>query len=200
MEINKLVLGRIENNTYFVTKGNRCIVIDPSMEYKQIINYIKTHDLCVEAILITHAHFDHVYSLYELKEDTGAKVYMHKDDMPLYKGSVDKLRTKAVEIDVWLSGGETLNILDEDIEVIHNPGHAKGCVSYIINDNMFVGDFIFKGSIGRTDLVTSDVNEMEESLKSFVKLDRDLKIFSGHGEETDYYTELRTNPYLIRLQ
>lgn len=200
MKIDKLVLGRLANNTYFIIVGDRCIVIDPSMEYDKIIGYIKDNNLTVEAILLTHAHYDHIYSLYELKRDTGAKIYLHKDDLEMYGFSVNRIRGTKTDIDVLLSGGETFNILGEEIKVIHNPGHAKGCVSYVIGDNMFAGDFIFKGSVGRTDLPTSNPEEMENSLKEFVALGGNYNIFCGHGEETTYAQELNTNPFLVGLK
>lgn len=200
MKIKKLILGRINNNTYIISNENSCIVIDPSMEYKKIIGYIKENDLKVEAILITHAHFDHVYSLYELVMDTGAPVYMHEDDFWLYEKSVEKLRTKKVDVQYPLKGGETLELIGEKIEVIHVPGHAEGCVCYIIDDNMFTGDFIFKGSVGRTDLPTSNQQDMNESLKKFTKIDRDLKIFCGHGDNSSYYEEMNNNPFLTGLK
>lgn len=200
MEIKKLILGRIDNNTYIVSKDKDCIVIDPSMEYKKIIGYIRDNELSVKAILITHAHFDHVYSLYELVQDTGAPVYMHEDDFELYDFSVKKLRSTKVKIDYPLKGGEALDIMGERIEVLHFPGHARGCVCYIIGDNMFTGDFIFKGCVGRTDLPTSNQKDMDESLVRFARIERDLKVFCGHGEDSTYYEEMQTNPFLVGLK
>lgn len=200
MKIDKLVLGRLSNNTYFIIKGAKCIVVDPSMEYERIIEYIKNNGLTVEAILITHAHYDHVYSLFELERDTGAKIYMHKDDMELYKASIEHIRTKETKIHELIFGGEVLNILDEDIKVIHNPGHAKGCVSYVIGDNIFTGDFIFKGNIGRTDLPTSNPNDMKKSILEFNKLDKNYNIFPGHGDVTTFSEEQKNNPYLVGLK
>lgn len=196
MEIKKFILGRIDNNTYIVSKGKDCLVIDPSMEYEKIISYIKEQELNVKGILITHAHYDHVYSLFELVRDTGAPVYMHEDDMGLYDAAIKRINSVKVNIDHLLKGGEVLNLLGEDIQVLHCPGHADGCVCYIIGDNMFTGDFIFKGSIGRTDLETSKPDKMKESLKKFVSLDKNYNIFCGHGDDTTYFEELQTNPFL----
>ena len=197
----EIITDRIENNTYFVSKGSDCIVIDPSMEYKQITEHIKVNGYNVKAILITHAHYDHVYSLYELVRDTKAPVYMHKDDFPLYDASIPMTGSaNKVEIDYPLNGGEALDILGEKIEVVHTPGHAEGCVCYIIGDSIFTGDFIFKGTVGRTDLPTSNKSKMNDSLNKFSKLDRDLKVYAGHGEDSTYYDEMNTNPFLIRYK
>lgn len=199
MKIKKLVLGQIDNNTYILSNDNKCVVIDPSMEYEKIKSYIDENDLTVEAILITHAHFDHVYSLYELKQDTGAKVYMHEDDLELLDMSVEYLHTKPTKIDVLLKGDEELSLIGETFKVLHTPGHAKGCVCYIVNDCMFTGDTIFKDSMGRIDLMTSQPKVMYNTLQMFTQIGGDYKIYCGHGEDTTYKRELEYNPYLRRV-
>ena len=201
MEIKKLVLGRIDNNTYIVSKGKDCFVIDPSMEYNQIIGYIKENGLNVVAILITHAHYDHVFSLYELVQDTGAPVYMHGDDLNAYGMAVRRINSEPVEIENFIKDGDVLEILGEKIEVMHFPGHAKGLVAFMMDDTMFCGDFLFKGTTGRTDLPGSNTAQMKESLIKFSKLTRgNFKILSGHGEDTTFDEEMANNPFLMDLR
>lgn len=194
MKIDKLVLGAIDNNTYIVSNGKRGLIVDPSNGFDQIMAAVD--GLTVEAILLTHAHWDHVYALAQVKEATGAKIYMHKADLPLLMSSIRRIGEKYIEPDVLLTGGETLDIIGEQVQVMHTPGHAMGCVCYLIQDCMFCGDTLFKGSIGRTDLETSQPEVMQESLKKFRELDKDYRLYCGHGENSTLAEELAHNPFL----
>lgn len=201
MEIKKIVLGVIENNTYVISNGKRCLIVDPSDGFTQIMEYINEKGLELEAILITHGHWDHVYSLNEIKEENkNIKSYMHKADVVTLEEAMRRLHEPVPEIDVLLEGGEELEIIGKKINVIHAPGHAEGCVCFTIDDNMFCGDVLFKNSIGRTDLSTSDPGKMVRTLKKLSLITQDYNLFCGHGDDSSLQYEIENNPYFVKVR
>lgn len=200
MKIRKLVLGALGTNCYVLGDKNVALVDAPA-NADGIIKYLENENLVLEAILVTHGHFDHVCALSELREKTGAKVYMHKDDIPML-GSLEKSlgfmtgdTPKECEIDVVLLGGEEITFGDEKVCVMHTPGHSQGSVSYIGSHFVASGDLIFREGIGRYDF-GSYCSEMASIRKLFQKIDSDTVILPGHGEGTTKAYELENNPYL----
>ncbi len=198
LTMTKLSMGHMENNTYVLSKGKEAIVIDPSFDYDCIIAHLKENDFKLLAILTTHGHYDHIFSCAKLKQETGAKIYMHKEELVLLDYYVEHNQVENFEVDCFINDGETLNLLDEEIKIMGTPGHSKGCVCYIVQDMIFVGDTLFKGSMGRVDLPTSQPKVMLQSLKKFHELNRDYKLYSGHGQDSTLSFELSNNPYLAR--
>ncbi|MBQ7876064.1 MAG: MBL fold metallo-hydrolase [Clostridia bacterium] len=200
MKIRKLVLGALGTNCYVLGDKNVALV-DAAANADGIIKYLESENLVLEAILVTHGHFDHVMALSELREKTGAKVYMHKDDIPML-GSLEKSlgfmtgdTPNECEIDVVLSGGEEITFGDDKVSVMHTPGHSQGSVSYIGSGFVASGDLIFKESIGRYDF-GSYCSEMASIRKLLASIESDTVILPGHGEETTKAYELENNPYL----
>lgn len=171
IKVEKVVVGYLEENCYVVSLENDCLVIDSGDDVKKIINLVGNRN--VVGILITHHHFDHVGALNEIKK--------------LYKVPV---------IDYKNVGSKRLN--NFNFEIISTPGHSADSVTYYFKDYrmMFVGDFIFKGTIGRCDLEGGDFMMMKKSIDKIKKYDKKITLYPGHGEATSLGEELKTNPYL----
>lgn len=200
MKIQKLVLGQLGTNCY-VIGDKKVAVVDPGANAEGIIKFLEKEGLELDKILVTHGHFDHVGALCALKRLTGAKVYMHRDDIPML-GNMEKSlgfmigeTPEECEIDVVLEGGEEIFIEDEKLLVMHTPGHSSGSVSYIGDGFVLSGDLIFKESIGRYDF-GSFCSEMSSIRKLLAKCEDDTVILPGHGMETTKEYEERNNPYL----
>lgn len=174
MEVKRVVVGPLQTNCYLLFKDSNCLIIDPGDEAEKIIK--KVIDKTVVGILITHHHFDHVGALDYLKDFYQTRVYDYQN---LKEGNYD--------------------IANFSFRVIYTLGHTDDSVTYYFIDNkmMFVGDFIFRGSIGRTDLPTGDMGKMIESLNKIKNYNNDIKIFPGHGDSTDLGYE-RANNYFLR--
>ncbi len=172
MNIKTIICGALKENCYIVEKNNQCLKIDPGDEREKIIKEIKNKPI---GILVTHCHFDHVGALTELNN-----LY----NVPIYK--YDNLEEK------------TITIGDFKIDVIYTKGHTEDSVTYYFKDEkiMFTGDFLFKNSIGRTDLPTGSDVKMKESIAKIKLYDDDIKIYPGHGEDTTLNLEKKYNYYL----
>lgn len=171
MVIKRIKVGSYRANCYIIIKDKACLVVDPGDEYERIIEYIGNLEL--KGILITHYHFDHVGALKELLSKYNVSIYDYKKE-----------------------GNNVVDIFNFDI--IINKGHASDCVSFYFKDDkiLFTGDFLFKGTIGRTDLETSNDKDMYESLKMIRTYAEDIIIYPGHGHESTLGYEFKNNPYL----
>lgn len=169
MNITRLVVGSLEENTYILEIDNELLIVDPGSEYDKISKIINNRK--VLGILITHSHFDHIGALDSFK------------DIDIYK--YDVLEEKEYNIGKF------------KFDVIFNPGHSKDSVSYYFKkyNTLFSGDFIFYESIGRCDLPTGSISDMEKSIDKIKKYDKDMIIYPGHGEDTTLSHEIEFNPY-----
>ena len=185
MNINKIVLGVIEENCYFIEKNGDLLIVDPGDEFNKINKIIKNNNYNLLGVLITHAHFDHVGALNEL---------INKYHVPVYYNNINN----EINYDKLINIEEKeYNIKDFKFKVIFTPGHRNDSSTfYFYEENaMFVGDFIFKNSIGRTDLEYSDSKEMKKSIEMIKKYDDNINIYPGHGEDTTLGYEKQNNFY-----
>lgn len=175
MEVDKLVVGILETNCYIVSNNKECIIIDPGDDFELIKKYIEDNSLKAKGILITHYHFDHIQALEKC-------INYYKVPVIDYKNNI--------------------KIPGFDFEIIETKGHHYTSVSYYFKEiqSMFVGDFIFKESIGRIDLEGADENEMLNSLKKIVQYPNEVIIYPGHGEQTYLKYEKENNPYLKEVK
>lgn len=203
MIVKPLVLGELRTNCYLIIndKGN-CIVIDPADEKDKIISEIKSQNLSLKAILLTHGHFDHIMATNALKKEFDCPVIIGDADEEMLK---DDLKNAAVLLgmhvekilaDKKVNDKDVLDIDDFRIKVIATPGHTKGSVCYVLEDNIFSGDTIFFECVGRTDLYGGDAVKLMTSLKKLKDLEGEYKIFSGHGRETTLSYEKEYNLWL----
>jgi glyoxylase-like metal-dependent hydrolase (beta-lactamase superfamily II) len=190
------------------------LVVDPGDEIERILQLLGRHRLTVKAIISTHAHIDHVGGLAKMHQYTAAPVMMHRDDVPLYQGMDIQAAFLGVappevgDIDQLLTDGDALQWGSLDAQVIHTPGHSPGSISlYLPPDvgkvrlaapQLFAGDTLFAGSIGRTDLWGGSMDQILDSLRGKVmQLPDDTVVHPGHGPRTTIGEERHSNPFLV---
>ena len=194
LNIHTMPLGLYQTNTYIVSRegSNKCIVIDPGYEADTILNRTALLGLQVEAILLTHAHFDHLGAVRGIVADTDCRVFVEEKELTLPPTMTDG---PIFYTDLYPAEG-VISVADLDIKVIRTPGHTPGSVCLLIADAMFSGDTLFAGSMGRCDFPGSSIFDMRKSLKKLYNLAGDYRVFPGHAEATTLEYERKTNPYL----
>ncbi len=202
-----LDIDDLNANTYVVSDDEKhCIVIDPSVDNDGVTNYILKNGLSLQAVLLTHGHFDHMRGVDRLCKKFNAPLYVHQldecmlNDSYLNGSSLMGEEFVIAQPAIDLSGGERLKLMEDEIEVIHTPFHTNGSVCYYFVNNklLFSGDTLFKNSIGRDDLPNSDPRKASESLNKIRKLPKECKIFPGHGSNTVLENELMYNCFLSK--
>ncbi len=198
MTIDILSLGLYQANCYIVSKGDRCIAIDPGDEAGKVLALLDQKGLTLEAILVTHGHFDHVGAAEALVKETGCQLWLHKAD---YDGGPEtRMWFPLAGCDFtevhFFQEGQDLTLAGLPISVLETPGHTWGSVCLCIDDVMFSGDTLFLSSIGRTDLEGGDIPAMRKSLGKLKALEKNYTVYPGHGPKTTLDREKRVNPYL----
>lgn len=198
-----LYTSPIQTNTYIVINGDRGFVVDPGGDGDAILDVFKKNKAQVEAILLTHGHFDHIGGVASLSRACeSALILMHKDDLDKvgsYKnmGFASGIKVEKFTPDILLSGKEKLNIAGIDIKVMHTPGHSKGSVCYIVEDKIFVGDTVFFSTYGRTDFYDGSLQEIKNSIiNKLFRLKGNYTLLPGHGEPTTLAFERVNNEIL----
>lgn len=209
-----LYTGPLDVNTYIVINGNVGFVVDPGGDAQEIYSIFRKQKAKIEAILLTHAHFDHIGGVAELcriasKGEDGKEnpqdaptVFLHKDELEKigsYKNMGFSMNANPEKFvpDILLKGGETLKIAGLDVKVIHTPGHAKGSLCYVVSDKIFVGDTLFFMSYGRTDFYDGNAKDLKNSIvNKLFALKGNYTILPGHGEPTTLDFERANNPIL----
>lgn len=197
MLIKTLPVGQLETNCYVVTDENAlvCAVIDPGDESNTILDYIEGNKLSCKAILITHAHFDHVSAVNAMLEATGAELYMCEKDLELAKTGASGRFTPPENTHFYKDGDE-VKVAGLTFKVMETPGHTPGGVTLICGDALFTGDTLFRGSCGRTDLPGGDMRAELRSLKRIASLEGDYEVYPGHAESSMLSIEREHNPYV----
>jgi hydroxyacylglutathione hydrolase len=205
LTITPLVVGPVEANAYVVTAGGATVVIDPGADAPRIAAVLSATKAVPSAIWLTHAHFDHLGAVAELRGVHPVPVLLHPADAPLYEGTAQQaawfgMRVRAPGVvPVDLHDGERLTLGDHVFTVLHTPGHAPGHVAFYDEGSglLFSGDALFRGSIGRTDLPYCDPAALDRSLRErLLVLPDATRVLPGHGDETTIGFERRTNPFL----
>ena len=204
LRVYAMEVGPLAVNAYIVEHAatRKAVVIDPGDDGEAILGEVSGLGLTVEKILLTHGHFDHVGAVGLLRERTGASVHIHPADVERMAGARRQGLIFGLSVsdppapDVLVEDGDTVVFQDQEFLVAHTPGHTLGCVSYIVGKMAFVGDLIFAGSIGRTDLPGGDHGRLIESVRSRIfPLPDDTVLFPGHGPATTVGEEKRSNPF-----
>jgi hydroxyacylglutathione hydrolase len=206
LEVNTLVVGDFQSNCYLVRAADRRagIVIDPGADADRILTHLEDWDEGVAAILLTHAHLDHVGAVAELARATRAPIYLHPADRFLYDAAADQGRMFGIIVeqppapDNELSDDQVLEFGAIKLSVRYAPGHSPGGVVFVGPDVAFVGDCVFAGSIGRTDLAGGDMPTLLNSIRrQILTLPDSTVLYSGHGPATTVARESSSNPFLI---
>jgi len=201
-----MVVGPLTMNSYLVgcAESHEAVAVDPGDEAEKILSLIDKHQLKLRYILLTHAHFDHVGAVADVKEATGAVVMMHKDEqiivenLPLQTSLFGFPQPRAFTVDQWLKHEEMIFFGALRIKVLATPGHTPGGVCFLLNDLLYSGDTLFCESIGRTDLPGgSQVKLLKSIHEQLWPLPGATQVYPGHGPATTISHEKRYNPFLI---
>lgn len=191
MKIEKIISGKLDNNTYVVTNNNSCIIIDASCSLQSIVE--KTNGKNVLGVFLTHGHYDHFEHLDEIVKHFGIKCYVSSEDKeklfnPKYNYSVilGKLFSSSLQDEniVQVKNNEEVVLKDFKIKCLLTKGHTNGSMCFFVNNcALFTGDTMFDDSFGRTDLLTGSEEEMNKSIKFLRTMFKDAQIYPGHGDE-----------------
>lgn len=206
-EVQKLLLdGEIPVNCYIVERENECYIIDPGYQKLQIQEYISKKGYQVKGILLTHAHIDHIEAL----DCFDVPVYLHENEyeilMDNYNNGFEyfgKPRPLDFEnLDIKLITEETkLEIGNEKVEVLLTPGHTIGSVCYKIGHDLYTGDTLFEGSVGKWDRPTGDVSQLKKSILKLINNQKDyMLVHPGHGRSSTIGSEKQINPFYRQWQ
>jgi len=186
MKIDAACLGPLGTNAYIVEAAGETILIDPAENSQALRDFVGSRTL--DAVVNTHGHFDHTGGVNAYPE---IPLRIHDADLPFLDASI-KERPGGI---VKLEDGDTI----AGLRVMSVPGHSPGSVIFIGEDVLIVGDLLFAGSIGRTDLPGGSMGQILESLDRIIRLPGDYTVFPGHGPKTTLERERETNPFLVGL-
>ena len=203
-------VGPVQENCFIARRDDsrRAVIVDPGEEPDRILAPVRDLGLEVEAVLLTHTHFDHVGAVAPVARETGAPVYVSEIERPVLADIMSYVPFagfgpyESYEADHLLRGGERLELAGFEIDVLFTPGHSPGHLSFSIPSEraLFSGDVLFQGSVGRTDLPGGDWNTLLASIGTLVEsLPEDTTVHPGHMGITTLGTERRTNPFLGEL-
>lgn len=206
IKIGRMVVGAVQTNCYFLqnVETNEVIVIDPADKGGKIYEELTNRGYKIQAILLTHGHFDHVMGVDELRKLSGAKVYLGEQEEKLISNA--DLNVSAMfgtpyttTADIFVKDGQVLELAGMKIQVIHTPGHTAGGVSYYLEEEgiLICGDTLFLESVGRTDFPTSSTAELRASIREkLFLLPDDVYVYPGHGSTTTIEHEKENNPFV----
>jgi hydroxyacylglutathione hydrolase len=210
VDVRTLTVGPVAENCFVARRdgSDRALIVDPGDEPDRILGAVEALGVTVDAILVTHCHFDHIGAVAPVAGATGAPVYCPEIEVPVLGDIMSYVPWpefgpyESYDADETVSGGERLELAGLDIEVLFTPGHSPGHVTYAIPDRgaLFSGDVLFRGSVGRTDLPGGDGPTLLESIRALVEgYAPEIAVYPGHMGITTLGDERATNPFLAEL-
>lgn len=202
MRLLKLELGIFKVNCYILSLDNVNVIIDPGAEFMVIKKNLEKSNIKPDFILNTHGHYDHIGAVNDIISYYDIPFYIHELEEQIITDPLKNCSSFFGENELSL---KTYNLIKEEdynrflslgIEIINVPGHTPGSIMLKVEDTLFTGDLLFKGSAGRTDLPGGSIIQIKKSLAKLKNMDYRLKIYPGHGQESTLEYELRTNYYL----
>ena len=200
MYMETISTGLLDSNCYIIGDAGAAVVIDAGADHGDILQVLKSRNLTLEYIVLTHAHIDHVINADKLRAATGAKLVIHEDDAlllgdPLMNCSaLFGLKKVFNPADLLVKHGDSINVDSIKLELIHTPGHTPGSMCILAGRRLFSGDTLFRLGVGRTDFKGGDPVMLESSLKRLMELDDSVEVYPGHGAATNIGYERRNNP------
>jgi len=208
-DVRAFTVGMVQENCYIVRadpQAKRAVIVDPGDEAERLLDAANQLEVEIEAILLTHTHFDHLGAVAPVARATGAPVWCPKIEQPVL---ADVMRWvppgfgpfESYEADHTLAGGEHLTLAGMEIDVLFTPGHSPGHLTYAIDGALLSGDVLFQGSVGRVDLPGGDWGTLESSIESLVRAyPGETVVYPGHMGVTTLGRELQTNPFLTEIR
>lgn len=203
MLIRNITVGPLQANCFIIgdETSRQAIVIDPGDEPDLIMDVINENRLEVSYIVCTHGHFDHVGAVSDIKEKTGAKVIIHKDEIEIYHAARDMAAFWGYEVerlpepDMLVDDGDRIGVGNTNFTILHTPGHSPGGICLYGDDIIVTGDTLFAGSVGRTDFYGGDMNKLRESFNRLMSLPDETRVLPGHGPDSTIGIEKKDNPF-----
>jgi hydroxyacylglutathione hydrolase len=204
MIIKNLVVGHLESNCFVIAdeKTKEALLIDPGDEPDRILDLLTKNNLKLKYIVCTHAHFDHVGAIPELKTETGARIVIHYDELDIYKHTREQAAVlwgfelePLPEPDMFVSEGDELEVGGLKFRILHTPGHSPGSICLYGEGIVITGDTLFAGTVGRTDLFGGNVQKLKSSFRKLMALGDEIRVFPGHGPQSTIGKE-RTDNFL----
>src|SRR5688572_676256 len=202
--VTQITVGAFQENSYLVADpdGDALAIVDPGSDADEIIEAVERNGRTPEAIWVTHAHVDHIGAIATVKRRWNVPVYLHPLDQPLYRVGGRQAQLYGIPYeeppppDREFSEGEEVTLGATKVSVMHAPGHSPGHVVLHAEGHALVGDCLFAGSVGRTDLPFSNAAHLEASLARIAALPADMTIHPGHGDSSTIGEERISNPFL----
>lgn len=210
MDVRAFTVGPVAENCFIARRdgADRGVIVDPGDEAERILAAVEQLGIGIDAILITHCHFDHIGAVAPVARATGAPVYCPEIEVPVLADIMSFVPWpgfgpfESYDADETVSGGERLELAGLEIDVLFTPGHSPGHVTYAIADEtaLFSGDVLFKGSVGRTDLPGGDWATLLDSIRTLTeRFPDEATVYPGHMAVTTLGAERATNPFLAEL-
>ncbi len=208
-DVRAFTVGPVQENSYILRadpQSTRAIIVDPGEEAERLLVAAKDLGVEIEAILITHCHFDHIGAVAPVAAATGAPVYCPEIERPVLADVMSWVPPgfgpfESYEADHTVKGGEHLSLAGMEIDVLFTPGHSPGHVTYAVNGALLSGDVLFQGSVGRVDLPGGDWPTLERSIETLLRTyPRETFLYPGHMGVTTLGRERDTNPFLSEIR
>lgn len=208
LRVIPILNGQFMQNCYLLAEEGSAdaVIVDPGEAPTLFLETAERHGLTIREIWLTHGHIDHVSGVGAVKAATGAPIWMHPADLPLYRNLAQQAGWFGLElddpppIDHELSHGQTLTLGNTSFDVRHTPGHSPGSVCFVTAGTVIGGDVLFQGSVGRVDLPGGDWEQLLSSIRDeLFPLPDDTVVHPGHGPRTTIGAEKRNNPFLRGL-
>lgn len=204
MIIRIIPVGPLEANCFIVADEatKKAIIIDPGDEPDRILEVLNNEGVSADYIVCTHAHFDHVGAIPEIKKATDAGVIIHRDELEIYNAAQDQGAIWGYEVvplpepDIFVEDGDAIEVGGLQFKVLHTPGHSPGSICLFGQDVVITGDTLFAGAVGRTDFYGGDMNKLKTSFERLMALPSATEVLAGHGPNSTIGRERSTNFFL----